>query len=317
MRARGAVLGVLLLVVGACAPAVAASPAVSSAPTLADANESLQSLDLRTISYGQERRGAIDQGDPEDSAYRGYYEPVTFRGQAGDSVAIDMGSAGDTYLYLVAPDGTVVAENDDSGNSLNSSIFGYTLQQTGEYTIVAGSYGDGETLEYTLSLSQIRQSEDIRQITYGETVYGEIDQSDPDESQYNGYHEPVTFRGYTGDVISVSMQSTGDTYLYLVAPDGTVVAEDDDGGSGLNSALREVRLNQTGQYTVVATSFYADATFSYSLAVEASVSNAPAEDEEEDEDDDDDSGGSGPGFGVVAALVALLALAGVAGRRRD
>lgn len=322
MSARAAVaLVVALVVAGASVPAAAASPAASPAPSVADANERVQSQDLRTISYGQERTGAIDEGDPQASAYRGYYEPVSFRGQAGDSVAIEMGSAGDTYLYLVAPDGTVVAENDDVGPSLNSSIGGYTLQQTGEYTIVAGSYGSDATLEYTLSLQQIRQSPDIRQITYGETVSGEIDASDPDAQEYNGYHEPVSFQGYTGDVISISMQGDGDTYLFLVGPGGEVVAENDDGGAGFNSALSGVELTQTGEYTVIATTFNSGATFNYTLAVDASVSNAPteteADEEDEEDDEDDDSGGSGPGFGVVAALVALLALTGLAGRSRE
>ena len=75
----------------------------------------------------------------------------------------------DTYLYLLAPDGSIVNQNDDIhlGIQTNSRIpcanvpsgpcateF-YTLTQTGTYIIVASSFSEGEAGQYTLTLTSV------------------------------------------------------------------------------------------------------------------------------------------------------------------
>jgi len=59
----------------------------------------------------------------------------------------------------------------------------------------------------------------------------------------------------------------GDTYLILRGPDGEEVARDDDGGAGLNSRIEDVELPSTGQYTIVATSFWENSQFPYQLSL--------------------------------------------------
>ena len=68
----------------------------------------------------------------------------------------------DTYLYLLAPDGSLIAENDDIdlGVVTNSRIpvaagTFFTLQQTGTYTVIATSFSNGETGGYTLTLTSV------------------------------------------------------------------------------------------------------------------------------------------------------------------
>jgi hypothetical protein len=68
----------------------------------------------------------------------------------------------DTYLYLFAPDGSLVAENDDIvlGVETNSRIPAaagsfFSLPQTGSYTIVATSFDNSATGQYSLTLTTV------------------------------------------------------------------------------------------------------------------------------------------------------------------
>lgn len=227
--------------------------------------------DLRDIRIGQSASGQIDTGDPNARFLRGYYEPVSFEGRAGQSVTIDMESEqGDTFLMLYGPEGDRIASNDDY-EGLDSHIEA-ELPETGEYTIIATSFGEEDTFSYELTLSEggdgdvNENATDLRSIEYGETADGEIDEGDPQSRVYRGWYEPVTFQGSAGDEVSVDMTSDDDTYLILLAPNGTVLAENDD-FRGLDSHV-EADLEVDGQYTIIATSFDARATFDYELTLE-------------------------------------------------
>ncbi|MCZ7540160.1 MAG: pre-peptidase C-terminal domain-containing protein [Anaerolineae bacterium] len=64
----------------------------------------------------------------------------------------------------------------------------------------------------------------------------------------------VTFAGNAGDQVTVAADAGAnaalDTALRLLGPDGTVIAEDDDSGPGLNPLLTNVALPASGQYTI-------------------------------------------------------------------
>jgi len=225
---------------------------------------------LRDIRIGESASGQIDTSDPQAGFLRGFYEPVTFEGRAGQSVTIDMESReGDTYLMLYGPDGDRIAFNDDF-EGLNSRIE-TTLPDNGEYTIIATSFSDDDTFSYDLSVSEGGDggpvnATDLRSISYGETAEGEIDEQDPESNIYRGYYEPVTFEGSAGDDARIEMTSRDDTYLILLAPNGTVVGENDD-YRGLDSRI-DAELPTDGQYTIIATSFSRRATFEYELSLE-------------------------------------------------
>ena len=105
-----------------------------------------------------------------------YMDRYKFNGTAGESVLIEMNSAIppqsgglDTYLYLIAPNGSIVAQNDDIalGTQTNSRILCtdfqpgpckveyFVLPQTGTYIIIATSFGNGETGAYSLRLTPL------------------------------------------------------------------------------------------------------------------------------------------------------------------
>ena len=117
------------------------------------------------IAIGQTLSGTLAATDctaAQPGRLSAYEDLYTFTARAGQSVRIDMATAGspgiDTYLYLFGPDGSLVAENDDItlGSNTNSRIpaSGFlSLPKTGVYTIAATTFDDATTGSYTIKLS--------------------------------------------------------------------------------------------------------------------------------------------------------------------
>jgi hypothetical protein len=117
--------------------------------------------DLRSIAIGEERAGELDSTDPVAAGTQGYHEPVTFSGEAGQRVTIEMSAeGGDTYLLVRGPDGTEIATDDDDGPGRNSRITGLKLPTTGTYTVIATSFRPDATFPYTLSVAEAGPSSD-------------------------------------------------------------------------------------------------------------------------------------------------------------
>ncbi len=78
--------------------------------------------------------------------------------------------------------------------------------------------------------------------------------------------QTYSFAGTAGQQISISMDSTiFDTFLYLVSPTGTILASDDDSGTGTNSRIPAgagvFTLPSTGTYRVMAAAFSGSGAF--------------------------------------------------------
>jgi hypothetical protein len=119
--------------------------------------------------------GIVDQGDnPPTIREQAFMDRYKFNGMAGQKIRIEMNAAIppqsgglDTYLYLIAPDGNIVNENDDLwlGEQTNSripctnvptgpcAIEFYPLPQTGTYIIIATSFSSGDSGAYSLTLT--------------------------------------------------------------------------------------------------------------------------------------------------------------------
>ena len=112
-------------------------------------------------------------------------------------------------------------------------------------------------------------------ISFGQTLSGALATTDCRATFRSGsYADRYTFSGTAGQQVAVSMSSTQfDTYLFLLAPNGTTAAFDDDGGGGITTNSRIpatsgfLSLPATGTYTIEATSFTADAIGSYTVAL--------------------------------------------------
>ncbi len=137
--------------------------------SLSSACVSATTCTVTPISIGQTVNGALSTTDCR-SPVRGsisephYADRYSFSASAGQQVAISLTSAEveleaefDTYLYLIGPGGSVITEDDDSGEGFNSRIPSgsgfFTLPSSGTYSIEATSFGDDETGNYTLSLT--------------------------------------------------------------------------------------------------------------------------------------------------------------------
>jgi hypothetical protein len=122
---------------------------------------------LNTIAWEAEAASALPivPGDVVNGSITASnkFDLYAFEALAGDTVSVAMNRAPaanlDTKLYLIGPNGAVVAQNDDAlaGENTDSLISNFTLPDDGQYIIIATHYGDryGVTSgAYTLSLSQ-------------------------------------------------------------------------------------------------------------------------------------------------------------------
>ena len=81
-----------------------------------------------------------------------HYKLYSIRMEAGKHYEIDMVSRQlDSYLYIFDDKNAVVSQDDDSGGDLNSRIF-FTPLRTGNFRIMATSFGPGETGAFNLTV---------------------------------------------------------------------------------------------------------------------------------------------------------------------
>ncbi len=210
--------------------------------------------------------GAITVGQTvSDTVIDAAGDAWTFDGVAGDLVTIALTSDEfDTYLELFGPGEALLFENDDDGPGLSSLIENATLPVAGTFTIVARGFGDAGGV-YTLTLSAGEEVLPLGELSYGETVTGELARSAGDQ---------WTFEGAAGDTVTIALNSEEfDTVLELRAPDRSLLASDDDGGEDTNSLLEEIELPVAGTYTIVAKGF-GGGTGAYELTLNRSGGGA-------------------------------------------
>jgi hypothetical protein len=186
-----------------------------------------------------------------------FYE---FDGEAGQAVSILMESAAfDTYLLLRTASGDDVAQDDDSGGSLNALIGPVALPETTTYVIEATSLSRSSVGAFSLTLRSVN----IDTLSYGQRISGELSQAEPQQS--------IVFIAEAGDIISIEMSSDSfDTHLELVnrsLPNGRI--ENDDGGVGTNSRIGPLPIPEAGEYLIIARAHFGDVTsnLSYSLTL--------------------------------------------------
>jgi hypothetical protein len=184
-----------------------------------------------------------------------------FEAQAGDVINIQMRSLGelDPFIALLAPNGAEIASNDDDpeGTSFDSFLHEFVIANDGVYTIIATRYnrdqGDS-TGGYELELHLAGDADTLfyngGNLFLNNPITGAITIDD--------FARYYTFDGEQGQTITVAMDAGGgdlDPYLILVGPDGRQIVRNDDNGENINAILQNIRLPETGQYTVVATRF--------------------------------------------------------------
>jgi hypothetical protein len=209
------------------------------------------------IAMGETREGRLEQGDL--LGQRGLEDRWTLSGRAGDGVRIDATStAFDTYLVLLQ-DGVAVDSNDDGGEGQNASIIA-VLPETGTYTAAVSAYGGGVAGGvYALQLTALAGPPPAPgrtgRIVAGQRAVGRLEPGDSVRAD-GGLLDVWAFEARAGDDLVAELRSTAfDTYLELYDPDGTLIAQDDDGlGDGTNS-LVTAHLERAGRYRLVVRAF--------------------------------------------------------------
>ncbi|MET0646341.1 MAG: S8 family serine peptidase [Pyrinomonadaceae bacterium] len=232
---------------------------------------------ITPLSFGQTLSGNLSSTDCRFTD-NSIFDKYSFAGTAGQQVSVSMSStAFDTLLFLLRPDGTVLASDDDGGGGNNSRIPAssgtITLPTTGTYIIYANSFAANVTGSYSITLTGQTPGGTCpsTNISFGQTVGGSLSSTDcrlSDNSLFDSY----TFSGTAGQQVSVAMSSAAfDTFLLLLRPDGTLLAEDDDGGGALNSRIPAssgtITLPTTGTYKILANSFSSGVTGAYTLTL--------------------------------------------------
>lgn len=225
---------------------------------------------FNTISFGEVKPGVLGEADPTTADGR-RYEYFQFEGREGQPIVITLNGSEDPrvdnnlslspYMVIYGPNGEVVARNDVAGGSrtLADERLRIRLPQAGTYKVAVFS-DPGEVGRFGLSLQRDT-------VLYRYEWAGELTDNnarlDLDDSPVSYYQ----FSGTQGQFVNILATSPDfDAYLFLLDPEGNVIAQDDDSGGNL-SALIEKELPESGMYTVVVNAFGTEGRGRYRLLV--------------------------------------------------
>jgi hypothetical protein len=234
---------------------------------------------VATIQPGQAVAGELSSSD-NTLGDGSYFDAWTFDLSGEADVEITLSSNDfDSYLSLYSGSpgslGEHLGSDDDGAGGLNAQLRG-TIG-AGTYTIMANSYGGGETGSYTLSFIASGQgassgstgSGGAAVLRDGATGSGSLDGSDPTLDDGSHYDE-WTYTGRGGETVTVSLSSSSfDTYLLAFRGSslaGGEYLDENDDYDGTNSQLQLV-LPASGTYTFIVNSYSAGETGSYQISM--------------------------------------------------
>lgn len=188
-----------------------------------------------------------------------------FAAEAGDTITVAAEAEFDGLLEVVNSEGIILVSDDDSGTGLNPLIEGFVLEAAGEYLIVLTSFEQTTDGAYTLTLTAGDAAPTATVIEAGQTLTQPL------------VVEGATvfvFNGEAGQKISlvaspVALDSDLDLYIEVFAPNGELLAADDDSGWRVHPALNGVELPETGTYQINVQSFSGAAEAEFNLALES------------------------------------------------
>jgi hypothetical protein len=173
-------------------------------------------------------------------------------GQALDVTAAPVAGADPFLRVFDANTDALIAENDDAAGSLASNVRLYSAAGQRVRLEVSNAVSEGEGGDASIGFSLIVRPTDWRPkpvvpLALGETHRGELARGD---------EQLFRFRGERGQMWELSLvQAAGsslDPALQVFAGEvagGTALAQDDDGGGGVNARVRFL-VPDTGTYTV-------------------------------------------------------------------
>jgi hypothetical protein len=198
---------------------------------------------------------------------------TTFEGNEGDVVTITVRDLPeddadiDPLVTLLDEDGEVLAENDDHENRdasldlFDARIENFALPADGTYTIeVDEFFGDAGDFELIISFGSSVSQDDAGVSREPIVIEGTV----PANSTFE---QP--FEADAGAVVTITVRAVPDAELdpivQLVAPDGDVIAENDDHESDdetlsrYDAQIPSLSIPETGTYIIVVSGFAASA----------------------------------------------------------
>ena len=234
---------------------------------------------LGTLTGSVVKSGSWARGCDSDNRSGRYARYYTFNVPAQSEVEIDLASLGtpvmDTHLYLLSGAGKTgsIVESDSNDGPGNDGRIVRTLAP-GTYTIEATTNPSSTVGKFSLRVTAAALP---CQISLG-TLEGAVvrdgiwSQECASENRSNRYARFYTFTLTSTETVRINLDSTGsptvNTYLNLLSGSdvsGSVLASDDDSGSGRNSYL--LRRLTAGTYTIEATTDYSRRKGDFRLSV--------------------------------------------------
>ena len=221
---------------------------------------------------------------------RGYAKYYTFSLAEESEVTIDLESSVDTYLYLRRGEarlGTVLHENDDVEVWVDlDSRISETLT-AGTYTIEATTFASGAAGTFTLTIAGLGVGGTVEPgpdpdpdpeatdscgaaISSGGAVTGEWAAACQSRVSGRGYAKYYTFSLAEESEVTIDLESSVDTYLYLRRGEarlGTVLHENDDVEVWVDLDSRISETLTAGTYTIEATTFASGAAGTFTLTI--------------------------------------------------
>ncbi|MBN1476554.1 hypothetical protein JXA47_07370 [Candidatus Sumerlaeota bacterium] len=243
------------------------------------------------LAVGQSVTGHLDPTDTRRSGGQ-WAEHHLLPVVPGDVIEITMSSPDvDSYVILRAPSGHEVF--DDDGGAMFDSRLVATITESGLHEIIATSYGPEEQGRYTLAVNRTTAAAaavtsppipPFGGMMFTRTVSGPTGQGTPiqigqaisgtlragDEELPSGtLFDRYSFLGEAGQAVEVIMESQlVDTYLIVRRPNGEQQENDD---YQMSTSISRVHMTfaETGYHDIIATTFFAGESGSYSLTVSA------------------------------------------------
>lgn len=220
--------------------------------------------------------GALEAGDNQLQSGE-FYDQHEFSASAGERVTIELSSSEfDTYLILRGPETSI--DNDDVADGNTNSQIVTTLPASGDYRVLVTSYAPGETGAYTLNVETAGGDAPSfaggADLEPGEALGGSWSANDPVRAGGQPF-QTFTFNGNRGDRVTIDLESDAvDSWLALRAPSGMEETNDDRGDGTLHSRVATT-LRETGAYTVVASTYAAQAYGSFVLSMNSGITSSP------------------------------------------
>ncbi|MBK8031743.1 MAG: protein kinase [Chloroflexi bacterium] len=197
------------------------------------------------------------RGQNAGSLTIGTRDSWTYTARGGEIIDLYTEAEWDTVLALIAPDGRILALNDDSvRGGLTSLIERFTFPIAGDYRIEVRGYADEEGGAYKLWIIDPPAATPTPSPEPTVPPAGTLEIGSNGGEIAIGDGDVWLFEGRAGQTITFDIDASWDTTLTIYRENGLVLAaNDDDPGGGTSSYIEELVLPATEIYRVEVRSY--------------------------------------------------------------